>query len=95
MRAPDRDAARANAPVPDAPAHCRATSVDAFSRSSSMYVFDSFGDGEMDHERVQRVTPGIELERRGGDVPGRTDGASAFARLLGHLARRVRGDGGR
>ena len=40
-----------------------------------MCVFDSFGDGELEHERVHRVTPGIELERRArrretpGDVP--------------------------
>ena len=105
MGATDRDDGNGNGNgnVPDAPAHSRATSVDTVSRSNSMCVFDSFGDGELEHERVHRVTPGtlvgvsVEtgVERRRGDVPGRTRRASTFARLFGHPARRVRGHGGR
>ena len=86
MGATDRDDGNGNANVPDAPAHSRATSVDTVSRSNSMCVFDSFGDGELEHERVHRVTPGIELERRAeasrdAEATSR-EGPAALPRLL-------------
>ena len=51
-----------------------------------MCVFDSFGDGELEHERVHRVTPGIELERRAeasrdAEATSR-EGPAALPRLL-------------
>ena len=52
-------------------------------RSLSFAPFDSFGDGELEREEVQRVTPGIELERRA--TASRTsppEDAAPLARLL-------------
>ena len=52
-------------------------------RSLSFAPFDSFGDGELEREEVQRVTPGIELERRATASRTSTpEDAATLARLL-------------